>query len=129
MGLFNLLKAKDNAPQVITFVQANNFKGFKKLHVVVYGDEESEANNELLKDIDMKGKTISFKEERNGNEPFWTVYIEDKKVGAIFDKDQVDNIKSDNIESVYIKFESQNVTDGKNIITRPRLRMFIKNKS
>ena len=128
MKLFNLFKRPSNDLQTFEFVQAGGFRGFKRYPVVVYGDKEAETNNELLKGINMKGKLITFKlaDDRSSGEPFLLVFIDGKKVGAIFDDAQVNAMTSGSIESVYAKFDAENVVDSGDIITRHRVRLFVK---
>lgn len=128
MKLFNLFKRPSNDLQTFEFVQAGGFRGFKRYPVVVYGDKESEANNERLKDVDMRGKLITFKlvDDRSSGKPFLLVFVDGKKVGAIFDDAQVNAMTSGSIESVYAKFDAENVVDSGDIITRHRVRLFVK---
>lgn len=110
------------------FVQADGFLGFKSYPIVVYGDKESERNNERLKDIDMKGKRIIFKEGKSDTYKgqFLVVFINGKKVGAIFDKAQIREMKSGKIESVYAKLEPETVVYKGGAVTRNRVRLFVK---
>ena len=130
MKLFDLLKHSLKEPQKYEYVQASGFRGFKSYPIVVYGDKESERNNERLKDIDMTGKHITFKmgDSPSYKKPFLLVFIDNKKIGAIFDGRQVRDMTNGNIESVYAKFDAENVVDQSGIKALHRVRLFVKYK-
>jgi len=128
MMIFDLLKHPSKKSQEYVFTQAGGFRGFKSYPIVVYGDKESERNNELLKDIDMTSKQITFKVGKSPSyeKPFLLVFIDNKKIGAIFDGKQVRAMTSGSIESVYVKFEPENIVGKDGVITRHRARLFVK---
>lgn len=113
---------------VYDYVQSKSFRGFKAYPIVVYGDAESEKNNELLSSVDMAGKHILFKlvKTQNHPEPFLLVYIEDVKIGAVFDQNEIYAMSNSHIESVFCKFEAEKVIGNREIITRHRARLFVK---
>ena len=132
MGLFDALKPKPKQTPLkrYSFAQAPGFKGFKKFHIVVYGDAESERNNVLLKDSKMEGRTITFLEGKaeTYKEPFWLVYVDEKKIGSVFNPEQVAQISNQAFDAVYIKFESKNVYAENGLETRIQAQMFVRYK-
>jgi len=125
MKLFDLFAKKSSDYE---YIQAEEFRGFKSYPMVVHGDKESERNNERMKDADMAGKRITFKEGKSDTykEQFLVVFINGKKVGAIFDKAQIREMKSGKIESVYAKLEPETVVYKGGSVTRNRVRLLVK---
>ena len=110
-----------------TFIQAKGFRGFKRFPIVVYGNEIAEQNNERLSYEDMSGKRIIFKPQ-TGNPPFYAIYIENYRIGAIFDKEQISSIKNNKFTDVYVKFEEENVISKIGVLKTHRARLFVKYK-
>lgn len=137
MGLGDFFKKKSTPkqPQVFEYVLANSFRGFKRYIMVVHGDQEAEKNNESFKDCVLSGKLITFTEgvSKNYKDPFLLVYIDGKKVGAIFDAAEVQSMLNRKIESVYAKMEVDKVVgrkseNSKELVTeiRNRVKLFVK---
>ena len=128
MGLFGR-KEKNEPAQEFSFVLAGGFRGYKKYPIVVYGDAEAEKNNADLGDAVLKGKQIIFRSTKtNGAKASLQVFIEGKKVGSVFDEAKVSEMLDGKIEAVYAMMEDENVAGGGKIVTRHRVRIFVKYK-
>lgn len=110
------------------YTLAKGFRGFKRFPINIHGDELSEKNNELLKDKEMPGYTIIFKPGSSANykNPFYLVYIENLKIGAIFDPNQVQEIQKGLFSAVYARSEEESTISGKKIIKRHNMKLFVK---
>ena len=108
-----------------TFTLAKGFKGYKKFPMVVYGDDLSMNNNELLKGADFRGHTIVFT-PATADKPYFQVFIDNIKVGAIFDGEQIHALNSGNVVSVFALSEDENVIGQGKVVTRNRIRLFVK---
>ena len=108
------------------FTISKGFKGYKKFPMVVYGDDLSMNNNELLKGADFRGHTIIFRPSTANNAPFFQVFIDNIKVGAIFDKEQIQALNSGRVVSVFALPEEEKVAGQGKIVTRNKIRLFVK---
>ena len=131
MNLFQ--KAKDLLAQpaqspkeeALSFVLTDHFKGYKVLPVVVQGYAETEKNNKKMANAELSGHTIKFVPDTyDGNHKMFHVFVDDLKMGAIFDADNVKRVK--NIEKVYAKMEEETIIGKKTVEKRTRIRVFIK---
>ena len=134
MGLLDLLidsKASKNSPKAKggkrhDFVLSKGYRGFKKYHMTVYGDATSEENNRYYFDTVFPGKRISFVEAKYDDRFFLRVLLEGRKIGAIFNEDQVTAMMDEEIEAVYAKSETEVVVGVGSYEERPRIRLFVK---
>lgn len=132
MNLFRkavgLLEQATQSPQKTTrsFILTRSFRGYKQLPVVVYGDKESEKNNERLYNEELPGRTITFSPTQYANgQTMVFVAIDGLKVGTIFDADNIKRI--DNITEVCAHKVIEHVKGGGKIATeRHRVRLFAK---
>ncbi len=112
------------------FVLAKGFRGFKTYPMVVYGDKTSEDNNRYFFDAAFPGKKISFVEDITTWETvpriYFHVMLENKKIGAIFEEDQVDAMRNGIIEAVYAKPYKQVVVGPGSYEERPRIHVYVK---
>ncbi len=105
-----------------SFTLESHFKGFKAFPMVVHGNQEAEKNNKYFKDADMSGKTILFKDEdpeRIG------IYIDNRKVGTLFDEDCIKKVRTGAFDKVYAKADTETVVEQKKTISRPRIKLFV----
>lgn len=108
-----------------TFTLAHHFKGFKALPIVVYGNAESERNNQRMAKKELPGHTIKFIPTKyNGGKKMYLVTIDDMQIGEIYDNDTMKRI--DHIQNVYALVEDEKVANSDKIITRSRVRLFVK---
>lgn len=120
-------KQPEQPPQLhrFTYVLQKHFRGYKRFYMVVYGDKESERNNEKFSG-DLSGKEITFVESYNPKH-YYAVYLDNKKIGAIFDQNEVEQLTTLMITAVYAKVEEETVIDKiQGAITRKRIRLFVK---
>lgn len=126
MGLFKR-KEKKMPAQEFPFILTSSFRGYKKFPIVVHGDEEAEKNNAELGGHALKGKLLLFKSAKvDGNRTFLQVFIDDKKVGDVFDNTKVAEVLSGQIEAVYAMMEDETVVGNGSFEIRPRVRIFVK---
>lgn len=105
-----------------------HFRGFKRFPVVVYGDVESEKNNELIYDkvfSTFEYRFICFT-EKNGRMAL--LYADKYKIGAIFDSDQIHAIEHNQIEKIHIEPKEETIVGSKKIEKRRRLSVLVKYK-
>lgn len=130
MNLFKKRPKEEPAKEPLKeypFTLAKSFKGFKKFPIVIHGNPEAEKNNELLKDADLRGKEILFREaSTKDGRPALLVFIDGNIVGAIYDSTQIQAIASGNIESVFAKMEVQTIAGKGEVTTRNRVCLFAK---
>ncbi len=127
MSLFKR-KEKEAPAREFSFVLSSGFRGYKRFPIVVYGNAEAEKNNEELGATVLKGKQLVFRSAMNGNRVFLIVFIDGKRIGAIFDDAEVAEVISGKIEAVYAMMEDENVADAGKVVTRHRVRLFVKYK-
>lgn len=86
---------------------STHFKGFKIFPVIVYGNNETEKNNELLCNKEILNPTfefICFNEETNHFKGrMCLIYIDGLKAGAIFDNEQIKQIENGHILKVHVE--------------------------
>lgn len=112
-----------------TYVLQKHFRGYKRFHITIYGDKEAERNNEKLSG-DLAGKSLTFVETISNSftEPkhYYIVYLDDMRVGAIYNEEQVYYLSNLLITAVYAKVEEELDFENKKEITRKRIRLFVK---
>lgn len=118
MGLFDFMKKKE--PQGKQFTLAEHYRGFKAFPMVVHGNDLSERNNELLKDVSLPGHTITFALLPDHVQ----VLIDNMQVGAIFDTNQIKALSK--ITAVYARSDVETVIHSKGTLKRNRLHLFVK---
>ena len=76
----------------------------------------------------MRGHTISFQPGFSTTYKglFYTVHIDNMKIGAIFDNDQVRVIHKGLFSEVYARSEEESTISGKKIVKRHRMKLFVK---
>lgn len=138
MSLFNFgkkpVQSKQAKKQIelhhYDFVLAKGFRGFKTYPMVVYGDKTSEDNNRYFFDAAFPGMKISFVEAISNWEVapriYFHVMLENKKIGAVFDEDQVAAMRAGTIEAVYAKPYKQVVVGPGSYEERPRIHLYVK---
>lgn len=127
MSLFDLFRKKQpkSKESSQSYILAKHFKGFRALPVVIQGNQESEQNNEKMANIDLSGKTITFVPAvYDGNHKMYHVLVDNLKMGAIFDDDNMKRVKR--IESVYAKMENETTVGKHGPEQRAKIRVFIK---
>ena len=118
MGLFDFMKKKE--PQGKQFTLTEHYRGFKAFPMVVHGNDLSERNNELFKDVSLPGHTITFNRLPNHVQ----ILIDDKQVGAIFDSNQINSLNR--VSAVYARSDIETVVHSKGTLKRNRLHLFVK---
>ena len=119
--------AAKEPPKEYSFTLSNGFRGYKKFPIVIHGNQEAEQNNERLKDADLRGKPILFREETApSGQKYLSVYISGLRAGAVFDNSQIQQITQGQIEAVFAKMEAETVIDKGGPLTRQRVRLFAK---
>ena len=107
---------------------SKNFRGFKRVHVVVHGYEESEKNNENLYDKDLSSMTIKFIcfDGQHGRMAF--LYADNYKLGAVFDDDQIYAIEHKKIEKIHFEPKEEEIVGKLITKTRHRISVLVKYK-
>ncbi len=107
---------------------SKNFRGFKRFHVVVYGDKESERNNENLYKQDLSSMLIKFIcfDSQNGRIAF--LYAGKYKIGAVFDEDQIYAIEHKKVEKIHFEPKEENIIGKRTNETRHRISVLVKYK-
>lgn len=131
MGLFSFFSPKKENPTlpVRQYVLSNGFRGYKYFNVASYGDKESEHNHILLKDYVFPGKTITFSPgpaSRDYSDPYYLVFIDNYKIGAIFDMQQIKDLANDYIDFVYAKHDEEICGTPKNLFKQHCIKLFVK---
>ena len=118
MGLFDFRKKKQ--PEGKHYTLSEHYRGYKAFPMIVHGNDLSEKNNELLRDVSLPGHTITF----NHLPDHVQVLIDDKQVGAIFDSSQIDSLNK--VSAVYARSDIETVVHSKVTLKRNRLHLFVK---
>lgn len=118
MGLFDFIKKKQ--PEGKQYTLSEHFRGYKAFPMVVYGNDLSEKNNELLKNVSLPGHTITF----NYLSDRVQVLIDNKQVGAIFNQNQIESLSR--VSAVYARSDVETVVHSKGTLKRNRLHLFVK---
>lgn len=112
---------------VFTYVLSSNHQGYDYFNMVVHGDRESEKNNEAIKNLNLQGMKIVFKpgKSKTYSKPFLLVYLNNKKIGAIFDDKCVRKMISGKVKSLYGEIIEEEVIGSNNKSTiRHRVRLY-----
>lgn len=106
---------------------SRNFRGFKRFLLTVHGDSESEKNNEILYNSDFSDSIFIFKCFNNeyGNR-IACLYIDDYKMGTVYDSDQIYAIEHGLIEKIHIEPKEEVVLGKKRTETRHRISVLVK---
>ena len=133
MGLFGFLhKQTPQQAQIaklekqFEFVITKGFRGYKKLYLTVYGNEESEKNNEHFTGCELSHKTAVFEYYRNESSGFILVYIDGLKIGALFDESQIMNFLNNKIEAIHAHMKEETIATSRGAIVRHRVELFAK---
>ena len=109
---------------MIKYTQAPNFKGFKRIPLVVAGIEEAENNVNKLLSMDFKNATIKCKVQPKSV----AIYVNDVLIGIVFDDEYRQKIKSNRYEAMYARMEEETIVGKGSITKRYRGRLFGKEK-
>lgn len=107
---------------------SKGFKGFKKFQVVVHGDKESENNMNYFYDKDLSNATFEFAEIIENDCSKIILFINDLKVGMIWDDDQISAIKNDLIEKIHAEPKEEIIGGPNGTEIRHRLSILVKYK-
>lgn len=129
MFLFGKKQSKAEL-KAFSFTLAKGFRGFKRFSITIHGNKEAEKNNELLKDADLRGHTLTFKPGSSSTykEPFYQVFADNLQIGAIFDAEQINSINSGKIEEVFARSEAESTMINNKVVERHLIRLFVKYK-
>ena len=134
MGLFSkkTKPVEDKAPELRTFsfVLKDHFRGYKRFPISIYGDPEAVQNNEMLSG-DLSGRSIKFVEAISDafTEPkhYYIIYLDDIKVGHLFDDEQIEKLNNNQILEVYARIEEKEyLNKKKKTETEKRIKLFVK---
>lgn len=120
----SIFKKKPQAPELKTynFGQSPNFRGFKRYPITTYGNDQAMKNCDLLSSKDISKSMVYFKEATYDGGIYLQVYVDDMIIGAIFDSDQIESMKKEQISAIHVRFEQQEV----NFETRNAAKVFAK---
>lgn len=109
---------------------SKGFKGFKWFPIVVHGDKESEENNEKMFNSDFSTSAFIFKcfDDSSKNRTA-ILYINNGKMGAIFEPTQIHAIENGMIEKIHIEPKEENIVGSSGTETRHRISVFVKYKA
>lgn len=129
MFLFGKKQSKTEL-KAFSFTLAKGFRGFKRFPITIYGNKESEKNNELLKAADLRGHILTFMPGSSSTykEPFYQIFADNLQIGSIFDADQINSINSGKIEEVFARSEPESTMINNKVVERPYMRLFVKYK-
>ena len=131
-----LFKKKKEDPKQISIVEekrypipySKGYRGFKSFQVSVYGYEESEKNMRYFYDKDLSNSVFEFVSTTDNDYKLMCLYIDNLKVGAIFDPNQVYAIENGLIEKIHAEPKKEIVLGNKCTEERHRLSIFVKYK-
>lgn len=124
---FKKAPAKPAPEQRFDFALSSGFRGYKKFPLVVHGDKEAEKNNENFNDTDLRGKIISFVlSEHEFRKQSLSVFVDNVKIGAVYESYQISDIVNGRVVSVYAKVDEENVADSDGLHVRHRVHLFVK---
>ena len=135
MSLLDLIKKQiATAPNQIipmqtqyTYTLSDHFKGYKKFAMCVYHEGDAEKNNKALRDTKLEGQQIVFVPGTyDQNRKKLSVFVCNKHVGTIYEKDDIYDIENGIIRKIYAKMEDDVVIAKEGAITRPRIHLFVK---
>ena len=131
-----LFKKKKEEPKQMSIVEekrypipySKGFKGFKKFRVVVFGNEESEKNMNYFYNKDLSNSVFEFVSKQENDYKLMCLYIDNLKVGAIFDDDQIYAIENGLIEKIHAEPKEEIVLGHNCTEERHRLSILVKYK-
>lgn len=131
-----LFKKKKEEPKQMSIVEekrypipySKGFKGFKKFRVVVFGNEESEKNMNYFYNKDLSNSVFEFVCKQENDYKLMCLYIDNLKVGAIFDDDQIYAIENGLIEKIHAEPKEEIVLGHNCTEERHRLSILVKYK-
>lgn len=114
MGLFKHKETKQSEQKQIdrnekryNISYSTHFKGFKTFPVVVHGNEETEKNNKLLLNNDFSNSVFEFvcydENTQKYNGRVCNVFIDNLKVGSVFDEEQIKQIETGQIVKIHVE--------------------------
>lgn len=109
---------------MIKYTQAPNFKGFKRIPLVVIGIDEAENNSAVLQSMSFKNATIKCVP----NPKCVAIYVNDLLIGIVFDNEYVSKIVNKRYEALYARMEEETIVGKGSITKRYRGRLFGKEK-
>lgn len=107
---------------------SKGFRGFKKFQVVVHGDKESEKNMDYFYDKDLSEATFEFIEVVENGYDKILLYINNLKVGLIWNDDQIYAVKNDLIERIHSEPKEEIIGGPNGTEVRHRLSILVKYK-
>lgn len=108
---------------------SKGFRGFKRFHLTVHGDKESEKNNEKFYNNDFSGSKFEFVcFNYDGLNRVAVLFIDGIKMGCVYDDDQIQAIESGSIERIHIEPKEEVVVGKDNTETRHRISVLVKYK-
>lgn len=120
---------KDSNEKSYQIPYSKGFRGFKRFPIVIHGDKESEDNNEKLFGADFSTAAYIFKcFDDSSNNRTACLYIDNHKMGAIFDPDQVHAIENGMIEKIHIEPKEENIVGSNGTETRHRVSVLVQYK-
>ena len=117
-----------NPETVYTIPYSKGFRGFKRFPIVVHGDPVSEQNNELLFDKDLSSSVFKFICSDYTGGRMAQLFIDDKKVGAVFDPEQVQSVENNLIEQIHVEPREEPVISSTGTVILHRLTILVKYK-
>lgn len=132
-----LFKKKNEKPKQNTFVEekrylipySKGFRGFKKFSVSVHGYEESEKNMNYFYDKDLSNSVFEFVSFKGKDSKLMCLFIDDLKVGAVFNDAQIYAIENGLIEKIHAEPKEEIIGGTKETEIRHRLSIFVKYKA
>lgn len=126
-GLFDMFKKpKAQEPVKIgSFVNAKNFRGFKKFPMEVNIDPIAKRNNEALRGVDTSGAVLDFYDIAPDK---ISVHFNGTYIGYISNNDRINDLRSGRITDFHVKFEEDHVFDGAHEEYRFRAHLLAKYK-
>ena len=131
-----MLFKRKTAPEIVSnnektyeFPFSKSFRGFKQFPLVVQGNREAEDNNKRMYNMDFTNSKIKFTVlNYNPTDRMAILFVDDCRMGVVFDADQVNAIENGSIEKIHFEPRETNITGNGKTETRYRIAVFVKYK-
>ena len=118
-----------NNEKTYEFPFSRSFRGFKRFPIIVYGDKESEENNERLYKNNFSSSIFTFVCSNFETMRKAVLFIDGNKIGTVFDEKQVYAIENKQIELIHVEPKEQEVVGSDGTQIRHGLTVFVKYKN
>ena len=128
MGLFDVFKAKEpqtKEPQIIRIPYSEHFRGFKKMAMTSFQDEEAKNNSEWMFSQDLTTGEVYFEVKNTKEGRVALVYVNGKRVGRIEDPEKIKLLETGKVDKVHIVPQEDHITKNGKTETRRRVSVVV----